>query len=294
MEWLEVSGAKRCELCGYHYHFSPLYSSDRPDRLSLVEFVQLACLKILRVAPWQLRAVLVRVLLVTLVPFTVCWIFRLWMMRTSLGLPDDTSYFSFDVLLHELYAGGFICAVAVALALAVFTCVRRLSACSSRCEAGASRRKRGGGGCGGGGARGDRWSRRRACRLTRCEEWRDEDRSSLSYVRAAAAGIAIAAIAVAQVRRHRHVCAAARPTAPPARGGGGGSGSRGGRGQRGSQSTCTSRSQSCCSAGRCWCRWRWRRRRRWRWSWGRCSVCYCFCGRCCWKCCCCCCCCCCC
>ena len=123
LQWLQVSGKKACELCAYPYRFSPLYSSDKPQRLTLVEFVQIACWKFLQEIPRLTRYVVVSAVWLVAVPFCTCWIFRLWMMRSTLGLAEDDTYFRFDILKSDLLAGIFICLVGFVVALALFRCV---------------------------------------------------------------------------------------------------------------------------------------------------------------------------
>ena len=124
LQWLEVSGKKSCELCSYPYHFSPLYSEDTPRKLTVTEFFQIACLKVLNTVPIVLRYVLVAAVWLLGVPFATCWIFRLWMLRSNLGLAEDDTYFQTDILLADLLAGAFICAVACVVALATFRFVK--------------------------------------------------------------------------------------------------------------------------------------------------------------------------
>ncbi|KAI8640654.1 hypothetical protein BD408DRAFT_444988 [Parasitella parasitica] len=78
MDWLSHSRKKYCELCNYHYKFTPIYKKDMPTtipkRIFLCHLKNMLCL----VFRWTLRACLVSFIWLGVVPFLTIWIWRFY------------------------------------------------------------------------------------------------------------------------------------------------------------------------------------------------------------------------
>ena len=122
MQWLEVSGKKECQLCGYAFKMSPLYQPDTPAGLSLAEVF----LELFKLAPMILRVALAVFMWLILLPVMI-WLVRSMFLNRSLDLFGLVSFnppyfnllFSFPRVFHASCTVPF-CAMLVILC--VYAC----------------------------------------------------------------------------------------------------------------------------------------------------------------------------
>jgi E3 ubiquitin-protein ligase MARCH6 len=78
MEWLSHSHKKHCELCKTPFRFTKLYDANMPRTLPWTVFARRACIHAVTLCVKALRALLVGLVWLVLIPFAVRWSWR-WM-----------------------------------------------------------------------------------------------------------------------------------------------------------------------------------------------------------------------
>ncbi|CAM9933815.1 unnamed protein product, partial [Heterosigma akashiwo] len=88
-QWLDHSGKDKCELCRHVFQFQPKYAEDMPQKLptSLVVWTVLKKI-ILDWLPLVARLLLSAILWLLFVPFVTCWLYRVWIHRSRVLLPE--------------------------------------------------------------------------------------------------------------------------------------------------------------------------------------------------------------
>jgi len=88
-QWLEHSGKDKCELCGHVFQFKPLYAENMPEDLpsSLIAWT-LFKKTILEWSPFLARIILSMFLWLGFVPLATSWIYRIWIHRSRVLLPE--------------------------------------------------------------------------------------------------------------------------------------------------------------------------------------------------------------
>ncbi|PSK42549.1 ERAD-associated E3 ubiquitin-protein ligase doa10 [Elsinoe australis] len=76
MEWLSHTNKKHCELCKTSFRFTKLYDADMPDQLPLGIFVTRACLHIGKYFLTWMRAFLVGLIWLIILPWAIRWAWR--------------------------------------------------------------------------------------------------------------------------------------------------------------------------------------------------------------------------
>ncbi|TFJ85721.1 hypothetical protein NSK_003226 [Nannochloropsis salina CCMP1776] len=89
LQWLQHSGKDSCELCKHKFHFQPVYADDAPTHIPARQVLG-RCLRkaVCDYLPFVVRLVIVAVLWLGVVPCTTSWIYRIWIHRASLLVPD--------------------------------------------------------------------------------------------------------------------------------------------------------------------------------------------------------------
>ncbi|XP_076235400.1 membrane-associated ring finger (C3HC4) 6 [Calliopsis andreniformis] len=76
VQWMRYSRKEYCELCGYHFSFTPIYSPDMPRRLPLRDVVGGLFSSIVRAVKYWLHYTLVAIAWLGIVPLTACRTYR--------------------------------------------------------------------------------------------------------------------------------------------------------------------------------------------------------------------------
>ncbi|CAM9408027.1 unnamed protein product, partial [Discosporangium mesarthrocarpum] len=89
LQWLRHSGKDSCELCGSLFSFIPVYSPDTPIRLPAWQVLATCTRKaLLQWLPLFLRVAFVVMLWVVIVPLCTSWLYRIWVHRSRVLLPQ--------------------------------------------------------------------------------------------------------------------------------------------------------------------------------------------------------------
>lgn len=92
MQWMKYSHKEYCELCGYRFSFTPIYSPDMPRRLPLKDLVSGLLSSVFTAVKDWFHYSLVAIAWMGVVPLTACRIYRALFMGTVegiLSLPFD-------------------------------------------------------------------------------------------------------------------------------------------------------------------------------------------------------------
>lgn len=81
LQWLQHSGAWKCEVCKHPFAFSPVYAEDAPSQLPLRDFVSGVGARAARSARFLARLALVVCVWLIFTPFFTCWFARLALTR---------------------------------------------------------------------------------------------------------------------------------------------------------------------------------------------------------------------
>jgi len=88
-QWLEHSNKDKCELCRHVFLFQPLYAENMPEQLPLSLVIwTLAKKLVLDWSPLFLRIILSIFLWLGFVPLTTSWLYRIWIHRARVLLPE--------------------------------------------------------------------------------------------------------------------------------------------------------------------------------------------------------------
>ncbi|KAF4548306.1 RING-variant domain-containing protein 1 [Elsinoe fawcettii] len=102
MTWLSHTNKKHCELCKTSFRFTKLYDADMPDKLPFGVFITRACLHICNYFLTWMRAALVGLIWLVILPWAIRWAWRglfymmdagwarePWIAKLSAGLQDQ-------------------------------------------------------------------------------------------------------------------------------------------------------------------------------------------------------------
>ncbi|KAF2224357.1 hypothetical protein BDZ85DRAFT_234765 [Elsinoe ampelina] len=76
MTWLSHTNKKHCELCKTSFRFTKLYDADMPDKLPFGVFISRACLHIFNYFLTWMRAALVALIWLVILPWAIRWAWR--------------------------------------------------------------------------------------------------------------------------------------------------------------------------------------------------------------------------
>ncbi|KAJ8679013.1 hypothetical protein QAD02_014800 [Eretmocerus hayati] len=76
MQWMRYSRKEYCELCGYRFSFTPIYSPDMPRRLPLRDVVGGLCSSVVTAVKYWMHYTLVAIAWLGIVPLTACRTYR--------------------------------------------------------------------------------------------------------------------------------------------------------------------------------------------------------------------------
>ncbi|XP_045477854.1 E3 ubiquitin-protein ligase MARCHF6 [Harmonia axyridis] len=108
-QWMKYSHKEYCELCGYRFSFTPIYSPDMPRRLPLKDLVSGLLSSILTTVKYWFHYTLVAVAWTGIVPLTACRIYRALFKGSIdgiLSLPFDM--LSTENLTSDTFQGCFV------------------------------------------------------------------------------------------------------------------------------------------------------------------------------------------
>ncbi|CBN76770.1 conserved unknown protein [Ectocarpus siliculosus] len=89
LEWLQHSGKDTCELCGALFRFTPVYDAGAPQRVPLYQVLTTCGRKVMvKWLPLCLRVLMVAGLWLLFVPVCTSWLYRIWIHRTRVLLPQ--------------------------------------------------------------------------------------------------------------------------------------------------------------------------------------------------------------
>ncbi|CAM9377016.1 unnamed protein product, partial [Ectocarpus sp. 13 AM-2016] len=89
LEWLQHSGKDTCELCGALFRFTPVYDPGAPQRVPLYQVLTTCGRKVMvKWLPLCLRVLMVAGLWLLFVPVCTSWLYRIWIHRTRVLLPQ--------------------------------------------------------------------------------------------------------------------------------------------------------------------------------------------------------------
>ncbi len=99
LQWLQHSGKDSCELCKHKFDFRPVYAEDTPATIP-ARHVLARCLRkaMFEYLPFVARLLLAAGLWLGVVPCTTSWIYRIWIHRASVLVPD--------LIRRRLHGGG--------------------------------------------------------------------------------------------------------------------------------------------------------------------------------------------
>lgn len=81
--WLKISKKDTCSLCNHKFKLTPLYPPGTPYILGPFELGVIMNQRLLKLLPFVCRVILVLVCWIGVVPLGTCWVYRLWLWRTS-------------------------------------------------------------------------------------------------------------------------------------------------------------------------------------------------------------------
>lgn len=76
VQWMRYSRKEYCELCGYRFSFTPIYSPDMPRRLPLRDVLAGLLSSVLTAVKYWLHYTVVALAWLGVVPLTACRIYR--------------------------------------------------------------------------------------------------------------------------------------------------------------------------------------------------------------------------
>ncbi|XP_058793863.1 E3 ubiquitin-protein ligase MARCHF6 isoform X2 [Phymastichus coffea] len=76
VQWMRYSRKEYCELCGYRFSFTPIYSPDMPRRLPLRDVIGGLCSSVITAVKYWLHYTLVAIAWLGVVPLTACRTYR--------------------------------------------------------------------------------------------------------------------------------------------------------------------------------------------------------------------------
>ncbi|XP_014219610.1 E3 ubiquitin-protein ligase MARCH6 isoform X2 [Copidosoma floridanum] len=76
VQWMRYSRKEYCELCGYRFSFTPIYSPDMPRRLPLRDVIGGLCSSVVTAVKYWLHYTLVAIAWLGIVPLTACRTYR--------------------------------------------------------------------------------------------------------------------------------------------------------------------------------------------------------------------------
>ncbi|KAI8822200.1 uncharacterized protein EV422DRAFT_566636 [Fimicolochytrium jonesii] len=76
-EWLQHSKKRQCEICNYPFSFTPIYSDQAPERISVLFFISVLGRRLLSMSRFYTRVVVAALVWLIWVPYLTVWIWRM-------------------------------------------------------------------------------------------------------------------------------------------------------------------------------------------------------------------------
>ncbi|PVU89592.1 hypothetical protein BB561_005259 [Smittium simulii] len=92
LEWLKHSNKKKCELCGYEFKISPVYSKNMPSQLPIFIIIKRLLIKEFHVLVFALRAIFMTSLWTILLPNLLVSLVRFYLWCSLSLIYGDTKY----------------------------------------------------------------------------------------------------------------------------------------------------------------------------------------------------------
>lgn len=111
VQWMRYSRKEYCELCGYRFSFTPIYSPDMPRRLPLRDVIGGLCSSVVTAVKYWLHYTLVAIAWLGMVPLTACRTYRALFsgsldLERVMSLPMDM--LSTENISSDVFHGCFV------------------------------------------------------------------------------------------------------------------------------------------------------------------------------------------